>query len=93
MRTQEHVHLVRERYGVPDRLSSCHTARVGGYTVDGHVPADDIHRLLRERPAVAGSPDPDMPIGSPAMAQGDRHDPYAVLAFDMQGGTRVFEQH
>jgi hypothetical protein len=93
VRTQDHVHLVRERYGVPDRLSSCHTARVGGYTVEGHVPAADIRRLLRERPAVAGIAVPDMPIGSPGMEQGDRHDPYAVLAFDTQGGTRVFERH
>ena len=93
VRTQDHVHLVRERYGVPDRLSSCHTARVGGYTVEGHVPAADIRRLLRERPDVAGIAVPDMPIGSPGMEQGDRHDPYAVLAFDMQGGTHVFEEH
>lgn len=93
VRTQDHVHLVRERYGVPDRLSSCHTARVGGYTVEGHVPAADIRRLLRERPAVAGIAVPDMPIGSPGMEQGDRHEPYVVLAFDKQGDTRVFEQH
>ncbi len=93
VRTQDHVSLVRERYGVPPRLSSCHTARAGGYTVEGHVPAADIRRLLRERPAVAGIAVPDMPIGSPGMEQGDRHDPYAVLAFDASGGMRVFQQH
>jgi hypothetical protein len=74
-------------------LVACHTARVGGYTIEGHVPAADIRRLLRERPAIAGLAVPGMPIGSPGMEQGDRHVPYAVLAFDTQGGTRVFEQH
>jgi hypothetical protein len=90
---QEHLVAVRARFGVPERLSACHTARAGGYTIEGHVPAADIRRLLRERPAIAGLAVPGMPIGSPGMEQGDRHDPYAVLAFDMQGGTHVFEQH
>lgn len=93
VRTQEHVHFVREHYGVPDRLSSCHTARVGGYTVEGHVPAADIQRLLRERPAVAGIAVPGMPIGSPGMEQGNRRDPYPVLAFDDDGRTHLFAQH
>lgn len=93
VRTQDHVRPVRERYGVPSRLSSCHTARVGGYTVEGHVPAADIRRLLRERPTVAGIAVPDMPIGSPGMEQGDRNDSYVVFAFDTDGGVRVFEQH
>ena len=93
VRTQESVRPVREHYGVPPHLSSCHTARVGGYTVEGHVPAADIHRLLRERPAVAGIAVPDMPIGSPGMEQGNRHDPYDVITFDTQGSSRVFERH
>ena len=75
------------------RTAYADTARAGGYTIEGHVPAADIRRLLRERPAIAGIAVPGMPIGSPGMEQGDRHDPYAVLAFDMQGGTHVFEQH
>ena len=91
--TQEHLVAVRAKFGVPERLSACHTARAGGYTIEGHVPAADIRRLLRERPAIAGLAVPGMPIGSPGMEQGDRHDPYAVLAFDTQGGTRMFEQH
>ena len=53
--TQEHLVAVRAKYGVPERLSACHTARAGGYTIEGHVPAADIRRLLRERPAIAGS--------------------------------------
>ena len=90
---QDHLLAVRAKYHVPGRLVACHTARTGGYTIEGHVPAADIRRLLRERPAIAGLAVPGMPIGSPGMEQGDRHVPYAVLAFDTQGGTRVFEQH
>lgn len=90
---QEHLTAVRAKYHVSRRLVACHTARVGGYTIEGHVPAADIRRLLRERPAIAGLAVPSMPIGSPGMEQGDRHDPYVVLAFDTQGDTRVFEQH
>ena len=90
---QEHLLAVRAKYHVSRGLVACHTARVGGYTIEGHVPAADIRRLLRERPAIAGLAVPGMPIGSPGMEQGDRHDPYAVIAFDTQGGTRVFEQH
>ena len=84
--TQEHLVAVRTKFGVPNRLSACHTARTGGYTIEGHVPAADLRRLLRERPVIAGLAVPSMPIGSPGMEQGDRHDPYAVLAFDTQGG-------
>jgi hypothetical protein len=78
---------------VPERLAACHTARAGPYTIEGHVPAADIRRLLRERPAVAGLAVPGMPIGSPGMEEGDRHDPYDVLAFDAKGRTSVFERH
>jgi len=91
--TQEDLSAVRAKYAVPERLAACHTARAGGYTIEGHVPAADIRRLLRERPAIAGLAVPGMPIGSPGMEQGDRHDPYAVLAFDAKGRTSVFEQH
>lgn len=90
---QETLSAVRTKYHVTRRLVACHTARAGGYTIEGHVPAADIRRLLRERPAIAGIAVPGMPIGSPGMEQGNRHDPYTVLAFDVQGGTRVFAQH
>lgn len=90
---QDHMERIQAKYRVPPRLVACHTARAGGYTIEGHVPAADIRRLLRERPAIAGLAVPGMPIGSPGMEQGDRHEPYAVIAFDAQGRTRVFEQH
>jgi hypothetical protein len=79
--------------GVTDDLSSCHTAKVGGYTVEGHVPAADIKRLLAEKPTALGIAVPGMPIGSPGMEQGGRRDPYDVLLVAKGGGTRVFQSH
>jgi len=78
---------------VPRALESCHTAVVGTYVVEGHVPASDIDRLLEERPAVVGIGVPGMPIGSPGMEMGDRREPYAVYTFDRDGKTEVFARH
>jgi hypothetical protein len=83
---------IKARHGVPRRLESCHTALVDGYVIEGHVPADTIKRLLRERPAVAGLAVPGMPVGSPGMEiRGQAAQRYQVLAFDRKGTTRVFE--
>ena len=82
---------IRRRYGVPEYLASCHTAVVDGYAIEGHVPASDILRLLRERPRVRGLAVPGMVAGSPGMEQGPPQ-PYATLAFDDRG-TRVFARH
>jgi hypothetical protein len=87
---------MRMRLGVAPRYGSCHTARVAGYAIEGHVPAADICRLLRERPAALGLAVPGMPIGSPGMdgpAYGHRKDPYDVLLLDRQGGHTVFQHH
>jgi hypothetical protein len=86
-------HERKARAGVPRALESCHTAVVGRYVVEGHVPAADIDRLLAERPAVAGIAVPGMPIGSPGMEQGDQREPYAVYTFDREGRTAVFARH
>jgi hypothetical protein len=75
--------------GVPADLSSCHTALVDGYVVEGHVPADVVKSLLAERPEAAGIAVPGMPIGSPGM-EGPNPRPYDVLAFDRQGGRSVY---
>lgn len=76
--------------GVPDNLRSCHTAKVGGYTIEGHVPAADIERLLAERPAVTGIAVPGMPMGSPGMEQGGQRQPFDVIAFGQDGSRSVF---
>jgi hypothetical protein len=86
--------MVKSANGVPERLASCHTATVGDYVVEGHVPAEDIRRLLRERPAVAGLAVPGMPVGSPGMeVPGRPADRYDVLSFDRAGVTSVFASH
>jgi len=79
--------------GVPEQLGACHTAQVGGYIVEGHVPADDVRRLLRERPAVIGIAVPGMPAGSPGMEQGNRRASYQVIAFAAEGRTSVWARH
>jgi hypothetical protein len=78
---------------VPEQLYSCHTAFVGGYVVEGHVPAADIQRLLKEKPRIAGIAVGGMPAGSPGMEMGSRKDPYDVVAFDRDGTTRLFARH
>jgi len=82
---------IRRQNGVPDALASCHTAVVGGYAIEGHVPAADVWHLLRERPAVKGLAVPGMVPGSPGMDQGPPQR-YATIAFS-ERGSRVFAQH
>ena len=81
--------LVKQKYGVTPGLEACHTAIVNGYVVEGHVPADVIKRLLRERPAVVGIAVPGMPAGSPGM-EGAMKERYDVLTFDRAGRSRVY---
>lgn len=83
---------IRRGLGVPERLESCHTAVVNGYLIEGHVPAPDIKRLLKEKPRVLGLAVPGMPMGSPGM-EGPRTDRYEVLSFDKSGKTTVFAKH
>jgi hypothetical protein len=91
--TDMQLNAVAIQGGVTDDLRSCHTAKVNGYTVEGHVPAADIHRLLKEKPAVAGLAVPGMPMGSPGMEQGGRKDPFDTIAFTKNGQKSVFEKH
>ena len=86
----------RARLRVPMKLGSCHTAGVGGYAIEGHVPAADIRRLLMERPDAIGLAVPGMPLGSPGMdgpAYDNRQDPYDVLFIARDGSTSVFNSH
>jgi hypothetical protein len=83
------LNAVRKELGVPPRLAGCHTAKVGRYVVEGHVPAQQIERLLQEQPDVAGISVPGMPVGSPGMEGPGGHD-YDVVSWDKAGRTRVF---
>jgi hypothetical protein len=83
---------VKRKHGVPEKLGSCHTATVAGYTIEGHVPADAVRRLLAQRPdGVIGLAVPGMPLGSPGM-ESPTPQRYDVLAFDAKGGSRIYER-
>lgn len=81
---------VKASMGVPSALESCHTARVGTYSIEGHVPADVIIKLLKEQPVARGLAVPGMPVGSPGMEMGARKDAYDIILFDKAGKTRVY---
>ena len=83
---------VKRALGVPEALTACHTAVVNGYLIEGHVPAADIARLLKDKPKVAGLAVPGMPMGSPGM-EGPRAQHYKVLSFDKAGKTKVFASY
>jgi hypothetical protein len=82
--------VARRKYGLPERFGSCHTAVVGGYVVEGHVPADDVKKLLVMKPVAIGLTVLGMPVGSPGMEMGSRKDPYQVLLVAKDGRERVF---
>jgi len=83
---------IKRKAGIPEALESCHTAYIGGYLVEGHVPAEDIKRMLSERPAIKGLAVPGMPLSAPGMDSPER-EPFSVLSFDAKGGTSVFASY
>ena len=86
----------RHRLGIPMQFGSCHTGVIGGYAIEGHVPAREIHRLLREKPDAVGLAVPGMPVGSPGMdgpVYGGRKDPLDVLLIDRKGKTTIFARY
>ncbi|WP_245912748.1 DUF411 domain-containing protein [Limnohabitans curvus] len=86
----------RAQLGMPQKFASCHTALVGGYVIEGHVPAVDIQRLLKEKPQALGLAVPGMPIGSPGMdgtVYGARRDAYQVLLIQKDGSSKVFNSY
>ena len=84
------VRAMKEKFGVPSDLASCHTAVVDGYVVEGHVPADVIKKMLAEEPEIVGIAVPGMPMGSPGM-EGSRVDNYDIVAFKKDGSRSVYE--
>jgi hypothetical protein len=88
--TDQALDTLKKKHGVPRTAQSCHTALVGGYAIEGHVPAAEVKRLLKEKPAVAGIAVAGMPLGSPGMEVPGRSQPYNVITFDKKGDSRVF---
>ena len=81
---------VKDSLGLPSDLSSCHTGVIDGYVIEGHVPAEQVARLIEEKPEALGLAVPGMPIGSPGMEQGDRRDAYDVLVVGSEGEAAVY---
>ncbi len=86
------VPATRKKLGMPEKLGSCHTAKIGNYLLEGHVPADDIKRLLKEKPKALGLAVPGMPAGSPGMDI-PNSPPYETLLVQADGRTRIFAKH
>lgn len=87
---------IRDRLGVDRKYGACHTALIGGYVIEGHVPARDIRRLLKEKPPALGSAVPGMPVGSPGMdggLYGNRKDPYSVMLLAKDGGATIYQRY
>lgn len=90
---EANINAKRRQLGVPDELASCHTAVIDGYVVEGHVPADEVRRLLAERPEARGISVPRMPLGSPGMEVDDREHEYEVVLFQEDGSGSVFARY
>ncbi|MCU5788169.1 DUF411 domain-containing protein [Alloalcanivorax marinus] len=88
----QNLQSIKEKAGLKPGMGSCHTAFIDGYAIEGHVPAEDVKRLLEERPDAHGLTVPGMPVGSPGMEMGDRRDAYDVLLYG-DDGVRVFATH
>ena len=89
----EDMMALKKQLGVPKAALSCHTAKVGNYIIEGHVPASDIKRLLAQKPAARGIAVAGMPMGSPGMEHGNHRQPYSTLLIGKDGKTKVFASH
>jgi hypothetical protein len=87
------IEAVKQKYKVPDNLTSCHTAIVNGYVIEGHVPANDVKHLLQEKPNVSGLSVPQMPVGTPGMETGNKKDPFTVFSFAPNNKVMVFNDY
>ncbi len=89
----EDLEAIKNQYNLPLELSSCHTAIIDGYVIEGHIPANDVKRFLTQKPDVLGITVPGMPIGTPGMEARDIKQPFEILTFDNQGKTTVFNSY
>lgn len=87
------MEAIKQKYNLPKDLTSCHTALIDGYVIEGHVPADDIKRLLKEKPQLTGLSVPQMPVGTPGMEVGNKKEPFAVISFKKNGEFKVFKEY
>ena len=87
------VAVIKTKHGLPKEAASCHTAIIDGYVIEGHVPANDIKRLIKDKPDIAGLTVPQMPVGTPGMEMGERKDPFNVIAFDKKGNFDIFQEY
>lgn len=91
---QDALDKLKAQHGIPPTAQSCHTGRVAGYTIEGHVPADAVQKLLKDKPQVAGIAVGGMPLGSPGMeVPGGRKQPFNVVTFGKDGSTKVFASY
>ncbi len=93
VKPESEIQTIRQKYNLPSDLTSCHTSEIGGYLVEGHIPATDVKRLIAQKPNIAGISVPGMPIGTPGMEVGDRQQSFDVFAFEKDGLTRVFNSY
>lgn len=87
------IEAVKQKLKVPDNLTSCHTAMINGYVIEGHVPANDIKHLLQEKSNVSGLSVPNMPVGTPGMEMGNKKDPFKVFSFNDKNSVGVFSDY
>lgn len=89
----ENMKAVKQKYNLPQQLTSCHTAIIDGYVMEGHIPADDIKRFLKQKPKFAGLAVPGMPLGTPGMESGNRKQPFVIAVFNQKGEIQVFKEY
>ncbi len=87
------IQAIKNKHGVPQAIASCHTALVNGYVIEGHVPANDIMKLLKTKPKITGIAVPGMPSGTPGMEMGGQKDAYNVMSFDKENHYEVFNSY
>lgn len=92
-RLVDNLGSIKHQNRVPAEMASCHTAVIDGYVIEGHVPADDIKRMIRDKPDITGLAVPRMPVGTPGMEMGGRWDPFDVYHFASDGETGVFRSY
>ena len=87
------VQAIKQKYGVSEAMASCHTAIVDGYVIEGHVPANDVMTLLKNKPKIVGIAVPGMPSGTPGMEMGGKRDAYNVMSFDKENHSAIYHSY